>query len=65
MSICDECIHLKHHLPGSVHAVAEGHDDPYDYWYCRKGWWDSDIEFTEGEWPGSDDCKDYCPPRED
>ena len=34
---CDECVHNKYHAPGSILAVAEGNDDPYEYWYCAKG----------------------------
>ena len=65
MGKCDECVHNRHHRPGSVHAVMEGHDDPYEYWYCAKGHWDSEVEYTEDEWPDPEDCKDVCYPKED
>ena len=70
---CEDCIHQIHHPPGSVHAVAEGHDDPYGYSYCRKGHWEGDYNDadncatseTEPTEPFSvDTCSDYCPPRE-
>lgn len=61
---CEECIHNKHHLPGSRYAVAEGHDDPYEYWYCAMGYWDSEVEFSDEEWSGEEGCKDLTYPRE-
>jgi hypothetical protein len=67
---CEDCVHQIHHRPGSWYAVAEGHDDPYDYWYCRKGHWEGDendadncaTSETEPAEPFSADT--CCPPRE-
>lgn len=39
---CDECKNKIFHTGGSFFAVAEGGDDPYDYWYCKVGHWDDD-----------------------
>ena len=57
--LCAECLHCVHHHPGSIRSVAEGHDDPYDYWFCAKGnWEDAPDEDAEAR------CHDVLYPRE-
>lgn len=59
---CSECLHLKFHRACSMASVhnGTGDGDPYSYWYCTKGHWDSWVEYTEDEWPGSCDCLDFA-----
>lgn len=65
---CDTCINKKFHVGGGFFQVAEGGDDPYDYFYCRVGYWDDDPEnyekFNEDVKNNEKvdpwiDCKDY------
>ena len=58
---CDDCVNMKFHPAGSWYAVAEGGDDPYPYWYCKKGHWCGDPEVTppiEDNDPFKD-CSDF------
>lgn len=63
---CDKCIHRLFHPRGWYYAVIEGHDDPYEYWYCEKGHWYGPISGVtfrqEDTFPmtAADDCVDYA-----
>ena len=59
--LCDSCQRLGFHRAGSFYAVAEGYDDPYNYWYCSEGHWCSDIHEDNSEQKDDPwkDCKDY------
>lgn len=39
---CDDCENKAFHAGGGFLQVAEGGDDPYDYWYCKAGHWCDD-----------------------
>lgn len=56
-----KCRFLQHHGAGSWYSVAEGGDDPYDYYYCMKVGWSGSDEETETGGSVCDDCKFYEP----
>ena len=56
---CLDCRNHRHHSPGHWTSVAEGRDDPYDYYYCAKHHW-SEMPIQEDEDEDAwDDCRDF------
>jgi hypothetical protein len=55
---CDSCYYKCYHKAGTPQNVAEGRDDPYDYYFCAKSYWTSE--------PIDDysNCVDYLIERE-